>query len=250
MNILIISHFFPPHKGGVEIASFYTAKNLSELGHNVYVLTSIEKEKFTFNEKTDFKLFRYKSYNLPEIKGFPQSLNFGIIFKAIWKLPKIIKKYNIQIIHLEGRFFPISLITAILNHIIFKRIIILSVQGRLSGGFTPLIEIFYDSVINKVVYSHLDKIICVSKSLETHMIESGINKKKLEVIYNGVDTKFFTKLDSVNIFDDLIDSDNHYKKVIFVGRLDHQKGVEYLIKSVPYVREKYNNVFFFYTWKW
>ena len=40
MNILIISQFFPPHRGGLETATFYTAKKFAEFGHKVVVLTS------------------------------------------------------------------------------------------------------------------------------------------------------------------------------------------------------------------
>ena len=41
MNILIISHFFPPHKGGVETSAYYTAKYLAKCGNNVIILSSI-----------------------------------------------------------------------------------------------------------------------------------------------------------------------------------------------------------------
>ena len=39
MNILLISHFFPPHLGGVETATYNTAKKLAEFGHKVIVAT-------------------------------------------------------------------------------------------------------------------------------------------------------------------------------------------------------------------
>ncbi|MBD3196710.1 MAG: glycosyltransferase [Candidatus Lokiarchaeota archaeon] len=245
MNILIISHFFPPHKGGVETAAYYTAKNLSKLGHNVFVLTSKQNHTKDFTKKEEnFTIFRYKSYHLPEIRGFPQSSHFGLILKGIFNLPKIIKKYNIHIIHLEGRFFPISVLAAFLNSIILKRPIILTIQGRLSGGYAHHVEFFYDTVIMKLIYSHVNRIICVSSSLKKHMIKSGGNIEKLKVIYNGVDTDFFKKLDSVSLLDNFTNSHKDYKKVIFVGRLDHQKGVEYLIRSIPKVLEEYEKVHF------
>ena len=40
MNILLISHFFPPHKGGIETATYNIAKKLTEKGHEVIVITS------------------------------------------------------------------------------------------------------------------------------------------------------------------------------------------------------------------
>ena len=137
MNILIISHFFPPHKGGVETASYNTAKQLAIRGHNVIVLTSkIDKSSQKIQKKDGFLVYRFKSFYLPEIIRLPQTSNFGIMPKAIFKLSRIIRKHQIQIIHAEGRFFPISFISAWLNNVIFKRPMFVTAQGRLEIGIT------------------------------------------------------------------------------------------------------------------
>ena len=246
MNILLISHFFPPHRGGVETASYNTMKILAKLGHNVIVLTSKDREIKSKIEKINGSIiYRFKSYYPPEIKGLTQSSNLGIMLKAIMKLPKIIKKHNIHLIHAEGRFFPISFITAILNNIIFKRPIMVTAQGRLRGGITKFIERTFDKTITRYIYQKSNKIICVSSSLMYYFLKERISKEKLILIPNGVDTNLFVKNESSNILDKYIENKKECKKILFVGRLDKQKGIEYLIKAIPSVVKEYKKTHFF-----
>ena len=141
MNILLISHLFPPHKGGVETATYNTAKKLTEKGHHVVVITSkVLGATQNFEEKEGFLVYRYNPHNFVELKGFPQSMRLGFPLGIILKMKKIIKKHQIQVIHAEGRFFPISLITTFLNLLIFKRKMFISAQGRLKLGWTGFIE--------------------------------------------------------------------------------------------------------------
>ena len=246
MNILIISHFFPPHTGGVETAAYNTAKQLVKLGHNIVILTSKNEKKSPKYQIMDgFLIYRLKSIYLPEIKGFPQTSNFGIMPKAIFKLTKIIKKHRIQIIHAQGRLFPISFISALLNKLIFKRPFYITVQGRLEIGLTSVIENIFDITVTKYLYQKINKIICVSNSLKERLLSININPKKIKVIPNGVDTFLFNPKISSNFLDSYVNKKESVKKVIFVGRLDPQKGVEFLIRAIPYIIKEYNKVHFF-----
>ncbi len=246
MNILIISHFFPPHKGGVETSAYYTAKYLTKYGNNVIVLTSKTKgNKSNVHKMDNFLVYRFKSYNIPELNCLPQISSLGFMPLALFKLPEIIKRHNIQLIHAEGRLFPICFLTAILNQLIFKRPMIISAQGRLKIGITGIIENIFDKIITKYIYEKLKRIICVSNSLKNRFLKFKINKKKIIVIPNGVDTSEFTRQTHSQFLDRYLNDKKDYKRVVFVGRLDKQKGVEYLIRAIPKVIKKYKEVHFF-----
>jgi len=247
MNILIISQVFPPKRGGVQTAAYNTAKFLSKFGHKVVVVTSKwADERRKFHELNGFLVYRFKSYNPPELKGITQvsSLRFNPLM--LLKLPRIIRKHNIQLIHAQGRLFPISWLTAVMNKFVFKRPMFVNVQGRLEVGISGIIENVFDNIITKHIYQRfLKKIICVSESLKERLLKLDIKKNKLTVIPNGVDTSEFTITSRVDFFDKYLNGKNDYKKVVFVGRLDAQKGVEYLIRAVPNVIKKYHKVHFF-----
>ncbi|MHA1194082.1 MAG: glycosyltransferase family 4 protein, partial [Promethearchaeota archaeon] len=192
MKILLISHFFPPHIGGIETAAYNIAKKLTEKGHEVIVITSkVFRTQINYEKVEGFHIYRYKSFNLVELRGFPQSSSLGLPLKAIIKLKSIIRKHEIQIIHVEGRFFPISFISAFLNILIFKKKMYVSIQGRLKFGLTGLLENIFDKTITRFIYSKLSKIICVSLSLKRRLIKFKIPDQNLMIIPNGVDIDKF-----------------------------------------------------------
>ena len=246
MNILLISHFFPPHKGGIETATYNIAKKLTEKGHEVIVITSkVFRTQINYEKVEGFHIYRYKSFNLAELRGFPQSSSLGFPLKAIIKLKSIIRKHEIQIIHVEGRFFPISFISAFLNILIFKKKMYISIQGRLKFGLTGLIENIFDKTITRYIYSKLSKILCVSLSLKRRLIKFRIHDQNLMIIPNGVDIDKFRSIGKGSYLDKYLKNSIDYKKVVFVGRLDLQKGVEYLIRAIPNVINNFTNVHFF-----
>ena len=66
-----------------------------------------------------------------------------------------------------------------------------------------------------------------------------LKENKITVIPNGVDTSFFTKIKPSKFLDNYGPNKKSYKRNLFVGRLDAQKGVEYLLRSIPHVIEKF-----------
>ena len=48
MKILIVTHYFKPHVGGIEIVAYNQAKGLVEEGHEVTIVTSKFCQEFQF----------------------------------------------------------------------------------------------------------------------------------------------------------------------------------------------------------
>jgi len=247
MNILIISSFFPPHKGGIETAAYNTALKLSEFGHNVVVLTGRwGNANYKCKRINKFLVYRLKTFFPPEIKFLPQSSSFGIMPSAIIRINQIIKKHEIQLIHIIGRFYPISILAAIQNLLFFKIPMVISIQARLDPGIMRALEHIFDRIITRFLYNYMSKIICVSESLKKRLENYNINKNKLVMIPNGVDTLLFSNQHSSYQFDKYITNKKaDCKKIFFAGRLSLQKGVQYLLKAIPIVVKHYENVHFF-----
>lgn len=86
----------------------------------------------------------------------------------------------------------------------------------------------------KYLYKFLSRyclIITVVQQVKEQLIKLGIKEKNIKVIYNSVDLKKFTPHPS--------NLENLYKefKVGFVGRLNEEKGVKYLILAVAKLKE-------------
>jgi teichuronic acid biosynthesis glycosyltransferase TuaC len=75
-----------------------------------------------------------------------------------------------------------------------------------------------------------DRILSVSEDLRLHIINLGINKNKVIVVPNGVDTEKFKPLAKENVRN-LLNLPVDKNIVLFVGALRTIKGVDYLIEA-------------------
>jgi glycosyltransferase involved in cell wall biosynthesis len=75
-----------------------------------------------------------------------------------------------------------------------------------------------------------EKVICVSKALKKRLIELGASPEKLEVLYNGVDTRIFHPMDRAAVRQQLgVGADESL--VLYVGNLKAEKGLGELIHA-------------------
>ena len=82
---------------------------------------------------------------------------------------------------------------------------------------------------------YTDKYICVSKGVANHLIKQGIDKSKVEVIYNGIDIQSF----------DLPKEKHDIFTVGMVARFSKQKDQMTLIKAIEYlIKEKNEKIKF------
>src|SRR6266566_674685 len=68
MKILIVTHYFEPHIGGIEIAAYNQAKELVKKGHKVTIVTSKLNREKAVEQKEGIKIVRVTAWNLFEKK--------------------------------------------------------------------------------------------------------------------------------------------------------------------------------------
>ena len=96
-----------------------------------------------------------------------------------------------------------------------------------------------DRIKNKVmeVFEFSSKIICISEELSELLIEVGVDSGKIEIISLGVDVYKFKPDDKISLKKQLkIEAG---KIILYVGRLDKLKGVDYLLRAIYELRTKY-----------
>jgi len=89
--------------------------------------------------------------------------------------------------------------------------------------------------IERTAYKNADGIIAVSKKMKQDVMEIyGVDERKVEVIYNGIDPDFYKP-----VFDESILLKYGIKPnkpfVLFVGRITRQKGIAQLIQAIPQI---------------
>lgn len=208
MEILFVSHKYPPATGGMEKQSY-------ELIEGMRAYATVRKIVYT-REESYFQFFR--------------KLN-GRILSMIHRYPKI------GIIHFnDGLIAAISLWHVGYSHL--RRVVTLH---GLDVVF-PL-KIYQRLILPR--FNKYDHIVAVSHATAAAAIRRGIDKKKVSVILNGIDQQLKPK---VNVeawanFQQKYHLSAHQKILVTLGRPVKRKGFSWFIREVlPLLPDEYHLV--------
>ena len=178
-----------------------------------------------------YPILRRKYFNL---KGI---INYGLnYFGKSNEIVKLLKNKRVDIIHANT--------TAVLEGIYLKK----KLKCKLVWHVHEII--LKPAIINKTISyligKYADKCVAVSKAVKNHLIDSKfIDKNKVEVIYNGVDTERFNPnvenkylYKEWNIPDEAI-------KVGMIGRVNAWKGQNDFLDAAEGLLKKYSNLYIF-----
>lgn len=209
MNICIIGQY-PPQLGGVATYTKQLEDKLIEEGHNVYVLTYKQNVKLSSN------VFMASSINIPLIRGI------SFIISSYFMLNKIVKKYNIDIIH-ANYIVPPGLV-CVLNKSDAKKVI--TIHGS-DINILPNNKILRPLI--KYVLNKSDYLYFVSEKLKDKAISLNGNEieKKSKITPNTVNTNKFKPSDGKR----KLLTDYSQPVVVFIGNLVEQKGLKYLLEA-------------------
>jgi glycosyltransferase involved in cell wall biosynthesis len=223
VKIAILSWNFPPKQaGGTEIATQIIASNLTKRGHEVLVVTTLDKGFPEKNIVEGFHVFRVRSLK-------PKQLKYA--FYCL-RAPFVLRRFRPDIIHVQsmGPTIP-AIIARILTGTPFL------VWGRGSDVYVPGL---IGRVLLKIGLRNADTVVALTEHMKIRMQKSC--SKDIVVIGNGVYLEKFNTHNKSEIRQRLgINGDE--KIVIFVGTLCPIKGVKYLIEAMrtvvriqPYTR--------------
>lgn len=208
MNICIVGQY-PPQVGGVSTYAKQVEEKLSEEGHNVYILTYKQDGNVSDN------VFMAGSVNIPVLRGF------SFIVSSYFMLNKIVKQYDIDIIH-ANYVLPPGLV-CVLNKSRAKKII--TIHGS-DINILPNYKILRPLL--KFILNKCDALYFVSEKLEEKAISlCGDNiTKKSYITPNTVNSKKFKPKNKKEIL-----KQYNTPIVTFIGNLVEQKGLTYLLEA-------------------
>ena len=93
---------------------------------------------------------------------------------------------------------------------------------------------FFD--IENQTYQLVDKIITVTNHGKDHLVKKGVEANKIEAIYNGIDPSLFKTKNN-----DILEKygiERHKKIILYSGRIDPIKGLDYLCDAFELLLEK------------
>lgn len=231
MKILQVTNFFKPsfEAGGVTRVAYEISRSLVKNNHEVTVFTT-NRSKKNINVKANspLNIEGMKVYYFDNLrKYFPVK-----IIPIPYYLPIIARKeiQNFDIIHIHEHR---SLLALIVHHYAKKYNIpyVLQAHGSIPNTIGKQKQKnLYDTIWGNKILKDASQLIAVSNIEVDQYKQIGIPDEKIIVIPNGIDTESFRTLPKNGIFKKKYGiSEKHV--ILFLGRLNEIKGIDFLIES-------------------
>lgn len=88
----------------------------------------------------------------------------------------------------------------------------------------------------------VDKVIAVSSFIKSHLRKTGLLSRKINLVYHGVDIGKFKEKDLDTRLKSSLGIKDKERVIMCVARLKPEKGIGELIKAIPIILEKGNNI--------
>jgi len=262
---------FPPaHHGGTGSVTSEMAKMLQSKNNRIYINSRYFCDEFKNSSvKKQYTEGLFSRY----IEKIPISSFDSVYYayRAGSQTNKLLKLNEIDIVEApshgaESLFYSINKSTPLVIrlHGFISKIPLTEIDNpinkkQLSFTKEPKTQLFRNYVnkknqqimweLEKKAVLNADMLICPSMSVKNFILNeiSEVDENNLKLIYNGIDCNIFDKIQpqEENIRKKY-NIKNGSKLICFVGRVIKPKGVETLIRSIPYVLSKYRNVTFIF----
>lgn len=247
-NILVMTSTFPKWKNDTTPSFVYElTRRLAKKDRKMIVLAphaynssknerlnNIEVKRFQYFIPSNLQRLAYGAGIILNIKNsFLAKLQIPFFLISQYLVASsIVKEYKPAIIHAHW-IIPQGLIATTLKKL-YKIPLVVTIHG---SDLFPLKNIIFKN-IQKIVLNACD--VCTVNSIATknEVIKRFPNfKDKVDIIPMGVDTKLFIHKNIKSKYGKY----SHKNIILFVGRLSEQKGIEYLIKSISIIKNKFSN---------
>lgn len=197
-------------------------------GRHVYELY---KQSLITQSKFQISIFSPSSNNLPKhFQLFPKSksslvknLNFSILLNMY--INKIIKKYELDLIHFQGGPGGIFLFNKVNKPVIYTSHHTYWQQFKYIKSQKWK---YYFYLLEKRGYQFSNRIICVSKDTRKIINDKyNIGKSKTTYIPNGINLELCPLNKRLN----------NNRNILYVGRIDKRKGVDFLINTMKILNQ-------------
>ena len=242
-RICLVTHFFPPHMGGIEKVSYEQSKRLTKSGYEIDVLTSKVKGQNEHPTK-GIRIIPYSSINIAERFGVPYPI---ITIDAYKRFRQAIKKCDL--VHAHGHVYISSSLAGIFAKKYKKPFIVTQHNTFIDyRSWLNLIEHLNDYIIGKSVIKRADRILTVSKETMKYVLRLGADISKTSLMYNGVDPNCFSSLEKGECRKSL-GLPQERKIILSVRRLVYKNGLDTLIESAYLATKNKKDLLFVITGK-
>ena len=232
MKILIVSSYFPPHVGGVEVVAEQQARSLAEAGHTVVVATSrTEQVSAGRAGGADYDVVRLPANNLLERHtGVP----YPIIGPAFCRgLAALIRWCDV--VHVHDVLYLPSQVAALIARFAGRPIYVTQHVGRLyhSSRVVLAVAALMAAVAGRCLWHRARRVIAHNVLVADYLQARGVPSAQVVCTPNGIDTTAFAPgpVGDAHAQRERLGLPGDRPLVLFVGRLVPRKGYELLVEA-------------------
>jgi len=236
-RVLIVSAFVLPHVGGVEVIVQQQAASLAEEGFDVTVVTSDPKGSQADGSADapapgpHYRVVRNRAWNGLERR-------WGIPY-PVWRVGGYVRLFRLvresDVVHVHDVTYLSSLCAAIFARVA-RRPLIVTQHVAVVAHDKGVVELGQRAVYGtwgRLVWRWAGEVIVYNPIVQRFLVEFGVRALKIRLVYNGIDTAFFSPGDGSDRqrVRAQYDLPSEQPVVLFVGRLVPKKGVDRLIAA-------------------
>lgn len=242
LNICLMNNLYPPITSGSSQYTAMLAKHLAERGHKVTVITAQVENNFPlYTEQDSINIIRLPCFIFPQLSiahNF-RWMSYTFSIPNIKLVLKIMEDHNIDIIHLNGHFFDLSLMASLIKKMMkIPFVVTIHAVVQHSNPFYQRILRFADKLIlRKFVINKADRLIVPDSNYRDYV--SKIYQRKAILIPYGVDYP----IQLPQLQEDIIDKYDLNNRPLLVS-LGHVHGIRDrcdLIQAMNIVVKRFPN---------
>jgi glycosyltransferase involved in cell wall biosynthesis len=225
-KVLLVTHYYPEHRGGVELAAFNIAKILAKT-------KSFEIKWLASNcDKSPEPIQNLISLPMKSINFIEKFLPFPypiITLSGILKLFREVKKCDI--VHIHDYIYHSNLKAFIFAKLLKKKIIITQHIGFIpyKNSFLRFLLNFTNKTLGKFILNGCNEVVFISYNVQNYFREECKLKRNVFYQPNPVNNNIFHPLGSREIVETKKYFENKKAKKIFLfaGRFTEKKGLSF-----------------------
>jgi glycosyltransferase involved in cell wall biosynthesis len=229
-RVLIVSHYYPPHLGGIEIVAKNQAELLSKNGHRVTVVTSKVSSDEQGFVSDNLQVIRVRAWNITERFGSP----FPIFSPRL--LPVLLRQIrSADIVHIHDAFYMGSFFAAVFARFYGKPIVLtqhVAIVNHPSKFIMSIQKLVYTTT-GALIFRMSSRIITLNDRVEQFLIDRNVNRSKLLALSNGVDLTMFHPVSPAEkrALRKKFNLSLEKKIILFVGRFVPKKGFDKVLAA-------------------
>jgi phosphatidylinositol glycan class A protein len=236
-RICLVSDYFIPQLGGIELHIYHLAQELIRLGHHVIVIT-----RAYGNTRVGIRVLNQclRVYHLP-MPIIHDGNTFPCVFPSLPLLYDIYKREQIEIVHGHQ-------MTSTMTHEAMLHAKLMGLRTVFTDhsmfGFSDPISIILNKLL-KFSLCTVDCAVAVSEACkENLMLRGTLEPARVIAIPNAVEAKKFTP-PLVNNTMNIQQKENHDTiTVVVLSRLAFRKGIDLVTRVIPLACERFPNIKF------